>query len=219
MVRFGVLLGCLVLMLGPTAAATAGTGHGRTQMANLQAPSRSLPSSAGEIVGPETTVPFGWEDFCRRYAGECESGPAGAARIELTSVNWKTVEEINRKVNHEIEPITDKDHWGVVDQWDLPIDGKGDCEDYALLKRKLLIAAGLPRQALLMTVVRDLQGEGHAVLTLVSDRGDIILDNMTDEIVAWRSTGYRFVKRQSQADPNVWMSLRGTDVPVVSTTR
>ena len=103
--------------------------------------------------------------------------------------------------------MTDMDHWGVVERWNYPDDGYGDCEDYALQKRKLLMAAGWPREALLMTVVRDANGNGHAILTVKTDRGEYILDNQTNDVLLWADTGYRFVKRQSQSDPNVWISL------------
>ena len=88
-------------------------------------------------------------------------------------------------MNNAIEPISNLDHWGTtLDHWDYPVDGKGDCKIYALFKRKLLIDRGFPRQALLMTIVRDLNGEGHAVLTVKTDRGDFVLDNLSDEIRA-----------------------------------
>src|SRR6516225_4937317 len=103
--------------------------------------------------------------------------------------------------------MTDMEHWGVVERWNYPDDGYGDCEDYALEKRKLLMKAGWPREALLMTVVRDHNGTGHAVLTVKSDRGEYVLDNQTNDISLWSDTSYRFVKRQSQSDPNVWVSL------------
>ena len=99
------------------------------------------------------------------------------------------------------------DHWGVVDRWDYPTDGKGDCEDYALLKRKILMAAGYPRQALLMTVVKDHEGEGHAILTIKTNRGEYVLDNLDDKVMAWSDTGYTFIKRQSQEDPNLWQTI------------
>ena len=108
------------------------------------------------------------------------------------------------------------DHWGVIEKWSLPTDGYGDCEDYVLLKRKMLIDAGWPREALLITVVRDKKGEGHAVLTVKSDKGEFVLDNQNEDVVAWTETGYRFVKRQSQSDPNVWVSL-GDSRPAVAT--
>ena len=71
------------------------------------------------------------------------------------------------------------------------------------------IEQGFPRQALLMTIVRDLDGEGHAILTVKTDHGEFVLDNLTDEIRPWDATGYRFVKRQAQDDPNVWLDLGG----------
>jgi len=69
-----------------------------------------------------------------------------------------------------------------------------------LQKRKMLLQAGWPREALLITVVRDKAGDGHAILTVKTDRGEYVLDNQTDAILLWSDTGYRFVKRQSQAD-------------------
>ncbi len=70
--------------------------------------------------------------------------------------------------------------------------------------------AGWPREALLITVVRDKKGDGHAVLTVKTDHGEFILDNQEPQILPWNKTGYRFVKRQSQSDPNVWVLARRT---------
>ena len=104
--------------------------------------------------------------------------------------------------------MSNLDHWGtLLDHWDYPLDGRGDCKVYALYKRKLLMDMGFPRQALLMTIVKDLEGEGHAILTVKTDHGDFILDNLTDEIRSWDATGYTYLKRQSQEDPNVWLSI------------
>ena len=66
----------------------------------------------------------------------------------------------------------------------------------------MLMQAGWPREALLITVVRDKKGDGHAVLTVKTNRGEFVLDNQVGEILPWNKTGYRFVKRQSQSDPN-----------------
>lgn len=175
----------------------------------------SLPVGARETVARhtamtttgETSVPYGWVDFCGRYAGECSGGAASPLDVALSAKALRDIERIDRTVNAAVSPVTDSDHWGVVDRWDYPTDGKGDCEDYALEKRRLLMAAGYPRQALLMTVVKDHAGEGHAVLTVKSDHGDYVLDNMVDAVLPWDETGYRFIKRQSQADPNIWVSI------------
>jgi predicted transglutaminase-like cysteine proteinase len=130
--------------------------------------------------------------------------------VRLTKASWSQLNRINRQVNGAIEPETNLAHWGTtLDHWDYPVDGKGDCKVYALYKRKLLIDAGFPRQALLMTVVRDLEGEGHAILTVKTDRGEFVLDNLSDEIRPWDATGYTYLKRQAQDDPNVWLDLGG----------
>jgi predicted transglutaminase-like cysteine proteinase len=151
--------------------------------------------------------PIGWVDFCARYTGECATVPTMPRDVVMTAAAFRDLVRVNKWVNETIKPMTDLDHWGVIEQWDYPDDGYGDCEDYVLLKRRLLLQAGWPREALLITVVRDKKDEGHAVLAVKTDRGEFILDNQTDDILMWFETGYRFVKRQSQSDPNVWVSL------------
>ena len=158
-------------------------------------------------IGGVTSPPIGWTEFCIEYAPECDTAPSVPRDVVLSTRALLELKRINVAVNSTIKPMTDMDHWGVVERWNYPDDGYGDCEDYALQKRKLLMEAGWPREALLMTVVRDQNGNGHAVLTVKSDRGEYILDNQTDDILFWADTGYRFVKRQSQSDPNVWVSL------------
>jgi predicted transglutaminase-like cysteine proteinase len=171
-------------------------------------------------VGEVTHAPIGWTEFCVEYDPECKTRPSAPRDVVLSSQAWKDLQRINLWVNTHIKPMTDMEHWGVVERWNYPDDGYGDCEDYALQKRKMLMQAGWPREALLMTVVRDLHGDGHAVLTVKTDKGEYVLDNQNDEIVLWSDTGYRFVKRQSQADPNVWVSLgEPRSVPLTATSR
>jgi len=158
-------------------------------------------------VGTATRAPVGWVEFCAEYAPECETKAVEARDVVLSSKAWKDLLRINKWVNDSIKPVTDLEHWGVVERWSYPDDGYGDCEDYVLLKRRMLTQAGWPRQALLITVVRDRRGDGHAVLTVKTDKGEFILDNQNEEVVLWSETGYRFVKRQSQNDPNVWIAL------------
>ena len=167
-------------------------------------------------LGAPTRPPIGWTDFCIEYAPECETKPLEARDVVLTPKAWKDLASINKWVNDSVWPITDMDHWGVVERWNYPDDGYGDCEDYVLLKRKMLLAAAWPRQALLITVVRDRNGDGHAVLTVKTDKGEFILDNQSPDILLWSETGYHFVKRQSQTDPNTWISL-GDPRPAVAT--
>jgi predicted transglutaminase-like cysteine proteinase len=162
------------------------------------------------ITGEETSVPYGWMDFCGRRPEECNVPALPPAEAKLTAPSRVALERINRKVNASIAPISNLEHWGtMVDHWDYPVDGKGDCKIYALYKRKLLMEMGFPRQALLMTIVRDENNQGHAILTVKTDKGDLILDNMTDDIRLWDATGYRFLKRQSQENPNIWVAIKG----------
>ncbi|MBX9845027.1 MAG: transglutaminase-like cysteine peptidase [Xanthobacteraceae bacterium] len=167
-------------------------------------------------IGGQARPPIGWVEFCNEHAKECATTASEPRDVVLTAKVWKDLVRVNRWVNEQIKPITDMDHWGVVERWSYPDDGQGDCEDYVLLKRRMLMQAGWPREALLITVVRDKKGDGHAVLTVKTDKGEFILDNQAEEILLWSETGYRFVKRQSQGNPNQWVSL-GDTRPAVST--
>ena len=169
-------------------------------------------------VGATTRAPIGWVEFCVEYKTECKTRPSSPRDIVLTPKVWSDMVKVNDWVNDNIKPITDLEHWGVVERWNYPDDGYGDCEDYVLLKRRMLMQAGWPREALLITVVRDKKGDGHAVLTVKTNRGEFVLDNQSAQVLPWNMTGYRFVKRQSQTDPNHWVRL-GAPVaapPVVS---
>ncbi len=158
-------------------------------------------------VSDVTRPPIGWVEFCASHSGECATTPTTPRDVVLTPKAFNDLIRVNKWVNDTIKPMTDLEHWGVIEKWSYPDDGYGDCEDYVLLKRKLLISAGWPREALLITVVRDKKDEGHAVLTVKTDRGEFILDNQVESILPWSETGYRFVKRQSQHDPNVWVAI------------
>ena len=151
-----------------------------------------------------------------RYKGECATRPSQPRDVVLTPKAWTDLVKVNNWVNQTIQPVTDLEHWGVVEQWDYPDDGKGDCEDYVLLKRRMLVQAGWPREALLITVVRDKKNEGHAVLTVKTNKGEFVLDNQEAEILPWFKTGYRFVKRQSQYDVNIWVSLGDQHPPIAA---
>ncbi len=170
---------------------------------SVAANERPLNIAVGDVV----KAPIGWIEFCSEYKGECATKPSAPRDVVLTQKAWTDLVHVNQWANDNIKPMTDLEHWGVVERWNYPDDGYGDCEDYVLLKRRMLMQAGWPREALLITVVRDKRGDGHAVLTVKTNKGEFILDNQNTEIVLWSETGYRFVKRQSQSDPNMWVSL------------
>lgn len=155
-------------------------------------------------------APYGFVRFCETNPKECVATTADDSRFEATPERLSQLDELNRMVNHEIEPATDQEIYGVAEYWTLP-KTRGDCEDYALLKRHILIARGWPSSALLMTVVRDEKNEGHAVLTARTTQGDFILDNKIDVVRLWNQTPYHFVMRQSYLNPKVWVSLDPND--------
>ena len=179
----------------------------------------SLPKASQpvEIVGDARPM-IAWVDFCNRQPGECQVDTGESRTITLSPKVWQTIVSVNRQVNTTIQPLTDMDHWGVGDRWDLPTDGYGDCEDYQLLKRKLLVESGLPRRAMRMTVVVDEKNEGHAVLLVRTNLGDYVLDNKSNNVLPWYQTGYVYVKRESQ-DVVAWVSLGGAVSPVATATR
>ena len=142
--------------------------------------------------------------MCRRHDGTTNSYSVTESVEGFAS---------NQPLGQHDEP--DLEHWGVIERWSYPDDGYGDCEDYALLKRRMLIESGWPREALLLTVVRG-EREGHAVLTVTTDKGDYVFDNLNSDVLLWSNTSYRFIKRQSQYDPNVWVSL-GDSAPAIAT--
>lgn len=161
------------------------------------------------VVG-KTSAPIGYIQFCRDNPADCGQATDDPRDIVLTKRAMRDLRAVNDAVNNAIDPVTDEDQYGTVEFWTYPTTGRGDCEEYVLAKRKMLIDAGWPASALLITVVRDRKGDGHAVLTVKTDRGELILDNQETRILPWSETGLRFVKRQSQSDPNLWVSLGDT---------
>jgi predicted transglutaminase-like cysteine proteinase len=166
----------------------------------------------------DTLPPIGYVTFCREHQVECRPGRRFADRIQLTVAKFHEIEEVNSEVNASVAPITDLELYGKPEVWAYPSANKGDCEDYVLQKRRTLIEHGYPESTLLITVVRDENNEGHAVLTVRTDQGDYVLDNKRHDVVRWTDTPYSFVKRQSEKNPLVWISLLPPDsVPQTAT--
>lgn len=160
----------------------------------------------------QANPPYGFVQFCDSFPRECVSGDAIDGRFDADADRMAELDVVNRHINTIIEPVTDQDLYGMAEWWTLPVlrtdgSGKGDCEDYALLKRQILVKRGWPVSALLMTVVRDEKGDGHAILTARTAQGDFILDNKTSDLKVWSQTPYKFVMRQSYLNVRAWMSL------------
>jgi len=162
-------------------------------------------------LGKSTKAPKAFYSFCGSNPGECSRKNSKAGKsVKMTPERWGELNSVNRTVNRSVREVSDMMTAGRKDVWQLP-DAKGDCEDFALLKRQRLIALGWPSSALLMTVVRDRDLGGHAVLSVVTDKGDYVLDNRSRRISLWSSTPYIYFSRQSQSNPKAWVTVT-TDV-------
>jgi predicted transglutaminase-like cysteine proteinase len=185
-------------------------------LALLAAVAAALPASAAELVNfkdgafapvtGQTSIPIGHADFCKRYPTECMANPTVVEDVHLAASNWQQLLDINTQMNTTIVPETDQQLYHVAEYWTYP-HGYGDCEDIALAKRRRLIEDGWPVSDLLMTVARENDGEGHAVLMVRTDRGDLILDNQDSVIRDWKDSPYHFLKRQSQANAGEWVGI------------
>lgn len=159
------------------------------------------------LTGGMTSQPIGHYEFCRSNPGECAIRMKDAGPLQLTDALWNQIVGINNAVNDAVHAMSDFDIFGKDEVWTYP-QGVGDCEDYALEKRRALMQRGVSLSNLLLTVVRKSDGEGHAVLTVRTDKGDFILDNLSDKVLPWDRTGYRFLKRQSSENTGRWVSIQ-----------
>ncbi|MEZ2332291.1 transglutaminase-like cysteine peptidase [Mesorhizobium sp. RCC_202] len=168
-------------------------------------------------TGGRTTQPVGHYDFCQRIPVECSERTPKGAPVVLSRKLWATIINVNNLVNTRVKPRTDQENYGVEEYWAYPDNGYGDCEDYALEKRRELMAAGVPAGDLLMTVVRQPNGDGHAVLTVRTSLGEFVLDNLETKVLAWNETVYTYLKRQSTENSGVWVTINdGRDAAVAS---
>ena len=152
-------------------------------------------------------IPSGFISFCIRFPDQCERPPNAATRIALTDAVWKLLGAVNHHVNDSIWPESDEKHYGRAEYWTIPTDGYGDCEDYALTKKRDLMTAGLPESALRLAIAYTPSEARHAVLTVATDHGDYVLDNLRNDIVTWNKTGYAWVERQNPVQPLGWLTI------------
>ena len=176
---------------------------------------KSHPVPLGERANP----PHGYTDFCSRNPEDCGSAATPLKKpFALSKARWFELDTVNSMVNHMIVAATDVKQYGLNEYWTYPVES-GDCEDYALLKRKDLFERGWPLQSLLLTVGYDRDSRAHAVLMVSTDKGDYVLDNLTDEILPWWEAPYDWTIRQSEENPQQWVQMRPAEksVDVAST--
>ncbi len=181
--------------------------RGAVLAALITVPATAMANSGNMATLGVTSQPIGHYRFCKQYPQECNQRSRKSDPMTLTRKAWKQLIDINYSVNRAIKPLTDLEIHGVEEVWSYP-EHVGDCEDYVLLKRSLLMQAGFSPADLLITVVRQPDGSGHAVLTVRTDLGDYILDNMRDKVLLWSDTEYTFLKRQSSRHSGKWTKLK-----------
>jgi predicted transglutaminase-like cysteine proteinase len=192
-----------------TAVLLASVSSGVVEIGPVNAVPIARGLAAFTEMNEKANSPKGWEAFCGRYADECQGDAVAPRKIELTDEKGNAVVRANKWVNDNINPMTDRGHWGTINKWVYPDDGYGDCKAYTLLKRRLLTEVGFPHEALLITVVWTKQNQGHAVLIVRTDKGDYVLDNLTPNVLLWTQTTHDYAKRQPPSNPTEWGFIDG----------
>lgn len=145
--------------------------------------------------------PGGSVTLCADYEWACsDSGP-------YTDNNLKLAKAVSKSVNSIVPQLSDMELYGVEEKWTMPSKRGGDCEDLVLLKKAVLIKKGVSPNSLLIATALDKEGGGHAVLVMRTDKGDYVLDNLTDKVVTWDKTGYTFLKIQDPKDMKRWRAV------------
>lgn len=167
------------------------------------------------VEGRISVPPRGFKQFCITEKDHCEIYRRAkiSETIDLNALRYQELVKVNSSVNAEIQPIPENFFFASKDNWKLPLSS-GDCEDFVLLKQARLIEMGWPASALLITVVDMQDGTRHAVLTVRTDSGDLILDNVTDKVLDWQNVNYRWIKRQSARKMMRWVKIKKGEVPL-----
>jgi predicted transglutaminase-like cysteine proteinase len=196
MLRAGLMAG--VLLLGVSSLPAGAVD-------DVPAPAATNRQAFMRVFAP-TQPPIGFTALCLRSPDLCRGNLGQTPRVALTPERMEELRQVNEIANRTVRPVSDLELYGISEYWTLP-GNRGDCEDFALLKQRLLMERGWPMGALLLTVVRDENRQGHAVLTVRTSGGDFLLDNRFDEVKRWYEAPYDYVKRQSSLNPANWVAL------------
>ncbi|WP_234995101.1 transglutaminase-like cysteine peptidase [Ruegeria meonggei] len=150
--------------------------------------------------------PSGARQLCRQYNWACSN------KVSVSLSNrqeMQIIKRVNRQVNATTRSVTDQSQYRTTERWALPTSQGGDCEDFALLKKRDLIRAGVDPSKLLIATVLDTKRNSHAVLVYRSAGGDLVLDNLTNQIKPWSATRYLFLRMQNPRKPSVWVGIYG----------
>ena len=192
---------------------------GALSVGSADARNRPLPDSNSLtpiVEASPTLAPFQHVRFCLRYPSDCKTNPTENERIDLDAETSELLKRVNHSVNISIIPTPKSYGPNLGDGWTIAPD-MGDCNDYAVTKRHELLENGLPSKALRLSVVKTASGIGHLVLVVVTTKGDIVMDNLTEVIRPWQTTDYHWLKIQSATDSKFWYEIKAPAVgPAVS---
>ncbi len=182
---------------------------GRRFTATLLAALAGIALASSATAAPAVAIPAppppGFISFCIRHPDQCDAPPGEAASLRLSDERWRAIRSINRQFNESIRPEDDEVHYKRPEYWEIPTDGYGDCEDYALAKRKAFIDRGFPELVLRIAVVITPQDARHAVLLVDTDKGQYVLDNLNDAVLDRRQTDYVWIEEQDAKNPRAWV--------------
>jgi predicted transglutaminase-like cysteine proteinase len=181
---------------------------GPAQAFGLGSVSRPLDKAVESLYVPSrarVAAPFAHVVFCTRNPSECAVSGQGDI-VALSPDRKRQMVDVNRSVNRRIIGRNDSPGEFGGDVWTVAARS-GDCEDYAITKRHELIRLGWPSAALRLAVARTAWGEGHMVLVVRTDRGDLVLDNLTGSIRNWKKTGLRWEMIQASENPRMWKKI------------
>jgi predicted transglutaminase-like cysteine proteinase len=166
------------------------------------------PAVAGTFINEydNALAPLQFVKFCMNYGTECE--PDAAADQQTLPSGERARDmlgEVNRSVNDAITPMK-KTTSPLLAHWTVS-PAAGDCNDYAVTKRHRLIEMGWPKSALRLAVVLTGSGQGHLVLVVRLNDGDVVLDNLSSSVRSWNTAGYQWISMQSASNPRFWVAV------------
>jgi len=138
------------------------------------------------------------------------AGVAHTTRVEIAFERFNEIERVNRQINSRLTWVSDYDQFGVEEFWTLPLQAglaNGDCEDFALEKRRALLELGFDPAALAMATSTSAATGNHAVLIVRTTQGDYVLDNTTPWVLPWTETAYQWQAIQSGETMTAWRNL------------
>ena len=166
-------------------------------------------ASANEMrTGGKTSQPRGHWELCQTRPVECTARTRDTRTVAMNGDVMRVLRAVNDRVNRAVYPMTDLQQHGIEERWSYP-GSYGDCEDYVLAKRQMLLGYGFKPGDLLITVAQLPNGEVHAVLSVRTDRGEYVLDNVDRRVLHWTETSLRYIKRQSTTHAGTWVAIRG----------